>query len=144
MELETLLAGVGRSVQQAQASLDRTCAEQYLSYFDPPVKAARQGRKTAAEPAVLTPRTLSLALPGAGEERVAELPLLALCHHSVMRFDQVTVKLNVALEVDQSGQVLDAVPVAAGQGGHQIELVFRCQEPAEAVARFNQAASQIL
>lgn len=143
MELETLLAGVGRSVQQAQASLDRACAEQYLSYFDPPAKAARQGRKAAGQ-SVLVPRTIPLALPGAGEERVAELPLLALCHHSVMSFDQVTVKLNVALEADQSGQVLDAVPVAAGQGGHQIELVFRRQEPAEAVARFNQAASQIL
>lgn len=136
MELENLIAGVGRSVQQAQAVLDRACADQYLTYFSP--QSDESGQTT------FTPRTLSLALPGADRGRVVELPLLALCGHSAMSFDQVTVKLNVALDTAQDGQSLDAIPVAAGQGGHQIELVFRRQEPAEAVSRFNETAGQIL
>ncbi len=137
MDLEHLIAGVGRSVQQAQASLDQACADQYLSYFLPPSDAPDA-------PGALTPRTLSLALPGTQSSRVVELPLLALCSHNAMSFDQVTVKLNVALDTEQSKGSLEAVPVAAGQGGHQIELVFRRQEPAEAVSRLNEAAGQIL
>lgn len=136
MELEALIAGVGRSVQQAQASLDRACADQYLSYFTAPADNGGQG--------ALTPRTLPISLPGAKENRVVELPLLALCSHSSMSFDQVTVKLNVALDPAQVGRTLEAVPTAAGQqGSHQIELVFRRQEPAEAVSRLNEAAGQI-
>lgn len=134
MKLEDLIAGVGRSVQQAQASLDTACAEQYLSYFEAP--PSNDLCRSA-----LTPRTLSIALPGAKGERVVELPLLTLCHHSAMSFDQVTVKLNVALDADKT---LDASPVAASQGGHQIELVFRRQEPAEAVSRLNETAGQVL
>lgn len=137
MDLEHLIAGVGRSVQQAQASLDQACADQYLSYFSPPSDAL-------GAQSVLTPRTLSLALPGAQKSRVVEVPLLTLCSHSAMSFDQVTVKLNVALDAEQNGGSLEAVPVAAGQGGHQIELVFRRQEPAETVSRLNEAAGQIL
>lgn len=133
MELENLIAGVGRSVQQAQAVLDRACADQYLTYFTP--RSDESGQTT------LAPRTLSLALPGADKDRVVELPLLT---HSTMSFDQVTVKLNVTLDTAQDGHSLDAIPVAAGQGGHQIELVFRRQEPSEAVSRFNETAGQIL
>ena len=136
MELEALIAGVGRSVQQAQASLDRACADQYLSYFEPPADGGGGG--------ALIPRTLPIALPGGKGERVVELPLLALCGHSSMSFDQVTVRLQVTLDPAQTGQGLEAVPVAAGQGGHQIELVFRRQEPAEAVSRLNEAAGQII
>lgn len=136
MELENLIAGVGRSVQQAQAVLDRACADQYLTYFTP--RSDESGQTT------LAPRTLSLALPGADKDRVVELPLLTLCSHSTMSFDQVTVKLNVSLDTAQDGHSLDAIPVATGQGGHQIELVFRRQEPSEAVSRFNETAGQIL
>lgn len=139
MELEALLAGVGRSVQQAQAALDQACADQYLSYFEAPLQAAGD----AAGPPPLTPRAVSLSLPGAGQGKVVELPLLSLCHHSAMSFDQITVKLNVALDANQDA-ALSATPVAADQGGHQIELVFRRQDPAEAVSRYNEAAGQIL
>lgn len=136
MKLEDMIASVGASVQAAQAALDRTATEQYLSYFHPSDNDLLGG--------ALTPHTLSLSLPGQDKERVVELPLVALCSHSTMSFDQVTVRLQVALDAPQDGQDLDAVPVAAGQGGHQIELTFRRQEPAEAVSRFNEAAGQIL
>ncbi len=134
MKLEELMASLGNSVQQAQWALEQMGVRQYMSYFD----AAGEGTNAS-----LRPKTVSFFLPGK-EDQAVELPVLALCNHGRMSFDQVTIRLNVALDIPADGGGLEATPVAAGEGGHQIELAFRLGEPAEAISRFSDAVGQIL
>jgi len=132
MKLEELVASVGSSVQQAQTALEQAEVSRYLSYFTPDRKGGP-----------LAPQTVSLVLPGA-EEKTVELPLVALCSHDRMCFDQVTVSLNIELQVPDGGGSLEAAPASAASGGHRVELTFRREEPVEAVSRISDAAGQIL
>lgn len=134
MELQELIAGVGLSVQRAQAALEDAALRQYLDYFLPSEKGDTAG-------ALRVPRTVSLSHPGGREENPLEVPLVALCNHNAMRLEQVRVRLNIAPSAED-GQTLNVSPAPAEENGSTIELLFQCGSPSEGIARINDSAAQ--
>lgn len=134
MELRELIAGVGLSVQQAQAALEDAALRQYLDYFLP------AGDEDAVE-LPRTPRTVLLNRPGGQGGAPLEVPLLALCSHNAMRLEQVRVRLNVASAMED-GHALKVSPAPAEENGSAIELLFQCGSPSEGIARINESANQ--
>lgn len=134
MELRELIAGVGLSVQQAQAALEDAALRQYLDYFLP----SDEGNSVSA-PRV--PRTVLLSQPGGQEGTPLEVPLVALCSHNAMRLEQVQVRLNVA-PCAEDGQNLKVSPAPPEENGSTIELLFQCGSPCEGIARINDSANQ--
>lgn len=134
MELRELIAGVGLSVQQAQAALEDAALRQYLDYFCP-----SEGENAAGVPRL--PRTVLLSHPGGQGESPLEVPLVALCSHNAMRLEQVRVRLNVAPSAED-GQTLKVSPAPAEENGNTIELLFQCGAPSEGIARISDSAAQ--
>lgn len=134
MELKELIAGVGLSVQQAQAALEDAALRQYLDYFLP-------AGDDAGSVAPRSPRTVLLSQPGGQGGTPLEVPLVALCSHNAMRLEQVRVRLNVE-SCAQDGKTLEISPAPAEENGSTIELLFQCTSPCEGIARINDSASQ--
>ncbi len=134
MELRELIAGVGLSVQQAQAALEDAALRQYLDYFLP-----SEGGDAVRTPRI--PRTVLLSHPGGQGESPLEVPLVALCSHNTMRLEQVRVRLNVAPSAED-GHPLKVSPAPLEENGNTIELLFQCGSPSEGIARINDNASQ--
>lgn len=134
MELRELIAGVGLSVQQAQAALEDAALRQYLNYFLP-------SKEEDAAIVPRAPRTVLLNHPGGQGESPLKVPLVALCSHNAMRLEQVRVRLNVAPSMED-GQALMVSPAPAEENGNTIELLFQCGSPSEGIARINDSAAQ--
>ena len=134
MELQELIAGVGLSVQQAQAALEDAALRQYLDYFLP-------SEEEGAAVVPRAPRTVSLSHPGGQGEHHLEVPLVALCNHNAMRLEQVRVRLNIAPSAEDS-QTLKVSPVPVEENGSTIELLFQCGSPSEGIARISDSAAQ--
>ena len=112
--------------------------------------------EAAETPPVLAPRLLRVALPGpGGAPRLAEVPTVALSHHSALALDQVTVRLTVSASLDDKTRRLRVTPLAlkaatAGeaaekpQDAQEIELVFKRDEAPEGFARLSREAVKLL
>lgn len=134
MELQELIAGIGLSVQQAQAAVEEAALRQYLDYFSP-----LDGEEAMGAPRI--PRTVLLNPPdGRGGDPI-KVPLVALCSHNAMRLEQVQVRLNVAPAMED-GHTLNVSPAPAEENGNTIELLFQCGAPSEGIARISDSASQ--
>lgn len=134
MELRELIAGVGLSVQQAQAALEDAALRQYLDYFLPL-------KEEGATVVPRAPRTVLLSHPGGQGDGPLEVPLVALCNHNAMRLEQVRVRLNIAPS-EEDGQTLNVSPAPAEENGSTIELLFQCGSPSEGIARISDSAAQ--
>lgn len=176
MDMSALFQAIGVAIRDAQQAIETHAVQQFVQHFEqlPPEQAkAAMGEKApeasvatdaadaavpgeAAEaPPVLAPRMLRVALPGpGGTSRLAEVPTVALSHHSALALDQVTVRLTVSASLDDKTKrlrvtplALKAVPGEAAEkpkDAQEIELVFKRDEAPEGFARLSREAVKLL
>lgn len=173
MDMSALFQAIGVAIRDAQQAIETHAVQQFVQHFEqlPPAQArAAMGEKApespdaadaaaAPEPAeappVLAPRMLRVALPGpGGTPRLAEVPTVALSHHSALALDQVTVRLTVSASLDDTSKRLRVTPLAlkAAPGeaaekpkdAQEIELVFKRDEAPEGFARLSREAVKLL
>ncbi len=176
MDMSALFQAIGVAIRDAQQAIETHAVQQFVQHFEPlPPEQARaaMGEKAAGAaeatatdaaaapeaaetPPVLAPRLLRVALPGpGGTPRLAEVPTVALSHHSALALDQVTVRLTVSASLDDKTRRLRVTPLAlkaatAGeaaekpQDAQEIELVFKRDEAPEGFARLSREAVKLL
>ena len=176
MDMSALFQAIGVAIRDAQQAIETHAVQQFVQHFEPlPPEQARaaMGEKAAGAaeatatdaaaapeaaetPPVLAPRLLRVALPGpGGAPRLAEVPTVALSHHSALALDQVTVRLTVSASLDDKTRRLRVTPLAlkaatAGeaaekpQDAQEIELVFKRDEAPEGFARLTREAVKLL
>lgn len=173
MDMSALFQAIGVAIRDAQQAIETHSVQQFVQHFEqlPPEQArAAMGEKgtettdaidavaapdAAATPQVLAPRMLRVALPGpGGRPRLAEVPTVALSHHSALALDQVTVRLTVSASLDDNTKRLRVTPLALKtapgeaaekpKDAQEIELVFKRDEAPEGFARLSREAVKLL
>lgn len=132
---DELLEQLGRSVQEAQARLERQALETFLSSFEGSEHGVGDTRR---------PRMLLMSLPNAlSGDKPLEVPEAALMRHDAMSLDTVHIKLNLRTQTRSEDNVLLVEPGPAGEldgeseNYGQVELTFRASPPSEGIARID-------
>ena len=149
LDLLSLLSAIGGAIKDAQRTLETVHLEHYLQHFEQ--------KEDDAGP-FLQPKTIRLAVPQPnGENRMMEVPLVALVRHHALSLEQVTVRLAVGADVDKgTGRIRatlgpapkpppeDADGKAAPQSRQEIELVFKRDDTPEGLARLSDEAVKLI
>lgn len=121
MKLDELLASISLSVQQAGQIVDRDAADVFL--------------KLAAS-------TIEMTAEKGGSR---EIPVAALMHHKPLLLDEVSIRMNASLRLENGSVYVETMPsVAEGDSGSEtngtkkqaeIMLTYKSSEPSEGIAR---------
>lgn len=144
MELQELIQAIGSSVQQAQKMIEHNAAHHFFNqYF-----SSEPIEDSNAEQA-WHPKTENVCVTRPDGKKVnMTVPIMTLVNHNTMALDQIRIKVNVKISVDQSTGNLnaDVEGVDNQEGGvkNEIELTFNRNIPSEGISRVNQEAINII
>ncbi len=142
LELGQLITLIGKSVSEAQQTIQAHAAENYFSYFQHPPdsnNAALEAKITA----VLIPR------PDGESSVQVDVPLAAMVNHNPVALDSVRLNLHLPIASAGAGGVIvdlgrpqdnQEVPASAAD----MELRFQCGAPAEGIARIGTELNKFL
>ncbi|MDR1310581.1 MAG: DUF2589 domain-containing protein [Burkholderiaceae bacterium] len=148
IRLDHLISAIGQAMEEACQTINRSGLAGYWSYF------SRRDMPDGASAMVPAMQRVLIFTPD-GSEVMKELhaPLVSLVPHYSFQLDQVKVRMKVcaSLESDHlrvrvgpSGQQGSSDSLQGSEPPHEIELVFKRDEPAEGISRITQETVRLL
>lgn len=159
IEVGKLIESIGLSVQEAQNTLNQFSEQSFLRYFDVNDKpqendycSAKGNGKTNCAKTLkeIKPKFYYFNLPQTNDNELLAVPTVALTKHSSLALNHIKIKLNVSGSVmcDQFYVNVETAPKKDGkidsQLVHEIEMEFKCSEPAEGISRIQDSANQFI
>lgn len=131
MEVEKLLHSLGTAVQEAHNAIADKSAESFFAqHFEAP--------DSNGDTTVYRPKMIKILIPDAhdegGEQKVLCVPTAVLVPHRNLGLDEVRVNLDIGIN-ENDGRVCSAVNDSNTEHTGSLEIVFKCTDTAEGLAR---------
>lgn len=140
MNIEHLINNIGNAVSNSHKIGELNSMAGFLKdYFD--IVKDEKGE-------TYVPKNIRIELPcGNDEHKIIVAPMAALVHHNSMNIEYVKLNLNINVKnentesIDITSQNTEGV---SGTGTGELEIMFRCSETPEGVARVETQLNNIL
>jgi hypothetical protein len=129
MKIEDLINSIGISVQEAHNAISEKSVDSFFTqHFD--------SLKSGTDSVIYKPKIIEIALSGtteSGSSKVICVPTAVLATHKELSLDEVKINLNI--DISDDGEVNTLVNGNSTNHASTLEIVFKCTDEAEGLAR---------
>ncbi len=144
MEIEELIMSVNKAVQQTYSLGELNAMYGFLNGFF----EMKEGQTDKT----YMPKTISIALPSSDpdKKKLILMPAAALVHHNTMNIDYVKLNLNIKVEEENTdglqitSQNINADANANEGKTGELEIMFRCTDTPEGIARIETQLNSVI
>lgn len=141
MNMETLLYGIGTSVQNAHQAIEHHATQHFFENYFVPME----------EDDCFRPKMVKIELPPSkdAEGKTIYAPLAALIPHTGLNMDCVKIKLNMDI-LNETNGCLEVSAANAGSDTEdnrksgELEITYKCTDSAEGLSRIETQLNSLL
>ncbi len=144
MKIENLIASIGEAVQDAHKMIEQKYVSNFFDHYF-------QGKvDEITNKYTYKPKTVEILFENSQDSKVVSAPIAALVQHTNMNLDYVKLNLNINV-INESEEEIEITPQDAGGKSDadsrkcgEMELLFKCQDAPEGIARIETCLNSIL
>lgn len=147
MRIENLIHSVGNAVQESHKMIELNSIENFFNHYFDEVKNENSNTVT------YKPKTVEIMVPGKDDSKSILAPVAALVQHNHMNIDYVKINLNINVTDEKEDKLEVTAENAQSNNSNtdedrcntgEIEIMFKCKDSPEGIARIETHLNSIL